>query len=132
MREVTAEELATWLGELPEEARPKSTAGYALETGLDEVGVRWWRLPMPGEDNYVYVGFPVALALWFTAATLWLVENSHAAPRIQKERDDLWHVYDTLDAFCKVANYYYSGSGPTPYHALAAAVRRVRAEEGKR
>lgn len=114
---VTAKELAEWVAELPEEARPPVELNDD-----DEPGTIWRRTgPLWGTIRRDEV-----LALWFTAATLWMAENSTCAPRFQCERDDLWHVYDTPDAFGAVANCYYSGTGTSPYHALAEAVRRVR------
>lgn len=105
MSEVTPAELAEWLAESPEEARPD----------LEYTG-RWF------VNRNGRVEFHHALALWFTAATLWLWERGCW---LQQETSCTW-------ALCSLdGNIESVGEYPSPYHALAAAVREVRAEEGK-
>lgn len=109
MREVTAEELGTWLGELPEEVRPK--VDYDAEVWE---GGAWFA---DGCGSPIDLGH--ALVLWFTAATLYLWERGYSVRRA----GPIAHRLMPKDTF--IGNY------ENMYEPLAAAIRRVRAEEGK-
>lgn len=117
MREVTAEELATWLGELPEEARPNICIERRPDAHLNTAS-EWYRDGEQLMDDEV-------LALWFTAATLWMWEREYWVKPPTDGGNAGWLLRHNRVSKCDLLD-----SGP--YAALAAAVRRVRAEEGKR